>query len=64
MATLSIKGFPDTLYRLLKRRAAAEHRSINQQAILLLEQALVGKPVDVKTWLKETAQLRKRPAAA
>ena len=60
MATLSIKGFPDDLYRLLKRRAAAEHRSINQQAILLLEQQLAGKAVDVKAWLEETARLRKR----
>lgn len=60
MATLTIKGLPDALYRLLKRRAAAEHRSINQQAILLLEQELGRQAVDVKAWLAETARLRKR----
>jgi antitoxin FitA len=60
MATLTIKGLPDPLYRLLKRRAAAEHRSINQQAILLLEQELARETVDVKAWLEESAQLRKR----
>ena len=60
MATLTIKGLPDAVYRLLKRRAAAEHRSINQQAILLLEQELARESVDVKAWLAETARLRKR----
>jgi antitoxin FitA len=60
MATLTIKGIPDALYQRLKRRAAAEHRSINRQAILLLEQELARETVDVKAWLAENARLRKR----
>ncbi len=60
MATLTIKGIPDALYQRLKRRAAAEHRSINRQAILLLEQELARQTIDVKAWLAENARLRKR----
>jgi antitoxin FitA len=60
MATLTIKGMPDKLYELLKKRAAAEHRSINRQAILLIEQELARQTIDVKAWLEETARLRKR----
>jgi plasmid stability protein len=60
MATLSIKGFPDALYRRLKLRATAEHRSISQQAILLLEEGLARATVDPRAWLEETARLRKR----
>ena len=60
MATLTIKGMSDALYRRLKQRAAAEHRSINRQAILILEQELARQSVDVKAWLEETARLKKR----
>ena len=63
MATLTLKGIPDKLYALLKKRAAAEHRSINRQAILLLELQLAHQSIDVKAWLEETDRLRKRLGA-
>ena len=37
MATLTIKGLPDALYRRLKKHAAEERRSINSQVIVCLE---------------------------
>jgi plasmid stability protein len=40
MATLRIKNFPDDLYRRLKEQAEREHRSLAQEVIHLLSQAL------------------------
>jgi plasmid stability protein len=44
MATLTLKNFPDDLYAQLKDRAAQNRRSLNREAILCLEEALVGQP--------------------
>ncbi|MFP3942166.1 MAG: FitA-like ribbon-helix-helix domain-containing protein [Thermoanaerobaculia bacterium] len=41
MATLNIKNFPDTLYGRLQSRADKERRSLSQEVIRLLEQAVV-----------------------
>jgi len=60
MPTLTLKGMSVQLYARLKKRAEAEHRSINRQAILLLEQELARETIDVKAWLQENARLRKR----
>ena len=40
MATLNVKHLPDALYRKLKARAKREHRSVAQEVVVLLEQAL------------------------
>jgi len=40
MATLSINDFPDELYKRLQERAQQEHRSLSQEVIHILEQAL------------------------
>lgn len=40
MATLNVKNFPPELYERLKRRAAAERRSVAQQVVHLLGRAL------------------------
>ena len=40
MATLTIKNLPDPLYAQLKARAAEHRRSINSEAILVVERAL------------------------
>ena len=36
MATLTLKNVPDQLHRRLKKKAAANRRSLNQEAILCL----------------------------
>ena len=41
MATLTIKNLPDQLYARLKARAAEHRRSINSEAILAVERALI-----------------------
>ncbi len=43
MATLTLKNVPDDLYKALKEAAAKNRRSLNQEAILRLEQAVPGK---------------------
>lgn len=40
MATLNIKGFPDSLYNTLRDRAGQEHRSVAQEVIHLLSSSL------------------------
>lgn len=41
MATLTIKNLPDSLYAQLKARASQNRRSINSEAILAVERALI-----------------------
>ncbi len=62
MPTLTIKGLPDDLYRRLKERARANHRSLNREVIVCLEQATTLPVVDPQTWLANAAQLRARLA--
>ena len=40
MASLQIRKLPKNIYSLLKQRAEAEHRSIAQEAIVLLAKGL------------------------
>lgn len=40
MTSLTLKGIPDDVMERLRERAKHERRSLNQQAIYLLEQAL------------------------
>ena len=40
MASLHIRKLPENIYFLLKRRAEAEHRSIAQEAIIILAEGL------------------------
>jgi plasmid stability protein len=40
MAVLNIKNFPDSLYRKLKARAKRKHRSLSQEVVHLLSEAL------------------------
>ena len=48
MASLQVRELPENIYSLLKRRAEAEHRSIAQEAIVLL-----AKGLDTSTSPKE-----------
>ena len=42
MATLNIKNFPDRLYRSIKRRAGKNRRSIAQEVVQLLDEAVTA----------------------
>ena len=58
MATLTLKQVPEDLYRVLKRRAAANRRSLNGEAIFCLEQVLTPRKLDVDSWLTRARDLR------
>lgn len=48
MATLNIKNFPGPLYEKLQERAHREHRSVTQEVIHILDQALEEeKPLSI-----------------
>lgn len=42
MPTLHVRNMPDELYNQLQQRAEAEHRSLNAEVVLLLEQSLAA----------------------
>ena len=42
MSTLVVKNLPDQLHEKLRRQARRNHRSINKEAVAVLEQALGG----------------------
>jgi plasmid stability protein len=44
MATLNVKNFPDRLYRKLKLRAGKHRRSIAQEVVQLLDEAVNSAP--------------------
>ena len=69
MASLHIGELPENIYFLLKRRAEAEHRSIAQEAIVLLAKGLDTSiaPKERRTKLlqkiEEDAELNSETAA-
>lgn len=42
MATLTLKGMSDEAYERLKARAEANHRSLNREAVRILEEAVAS----------------------
>jgi plasmid stability protein len=44
MAVLNVKSVPDKLYRKLQARAKRERRSVAQEVIQILDQALTEQP--------------------
>lgn len=60
MASLTIKGIPDEIYRTLKDRAEANRRSLNQEVIVGLEAHARRTAVGGADLLKRIDALRKR----
>lgn len=63
MATLTIKNVPDEVYERLRRSAAQHRRSINQEAIVCLEQRLQKPEFDVGAFLARVRRLRRKTSA-
>jgi plasmid stability protein len=64
MATLHIKNFPDSLYEKLKELARQEHRSLAQQVIHLLQEAVDQEPVFLLELRKSLEQAETPPRRA
>ncbi len=60
MATITLKNVPDELYERLKRSAAENRRSMNNEAITCLEKMLRVPSVDPKAFLAEVRAMRRR----
>jgi antitoxin FitA len=58
--TLTLKNIPDAIYERLKASAAANHRSLNGEAIVCLEKALRPNKVSVEERLRRADELRAR----
>lgn len=60
MATMTLKNVPDELHEKIKMSAAVNRRSINQEAIYLIEQALAANAVGTEATLAEVRVLREK----
>lgn len=49
MPALGIRSIPKVLYKMLKERAKAEQRSLNQEVIWLLKEGLMGSVAEVES---------------
>ena len=72
MSALTLKSIPPELLQRLRDRAARDHRSLNREVLVLLEQALDGEPGglddrvrrQVERWASLAGQWRSDRAAA
>lgn len=59
MAAITLKSLPATLHRTLKIRAARHKRSLNQEVIALLEEAVApSRRVNIEVMLAEAKRFR------
>lgn len=61
MSTMTIRNIPEDLVDGLKKAAKLHRRSVNQQVLVLLEEACLGKRgevADVESELREIRELR------
>lgn len=60
MASITLKDVPRRLHQRLRARAAKNRRSLNQEALACLEQAVLAEPVDVDALLRLARETRAR----
>ena len=58
MITLTIKNIPPEIYERLKIQAKNNHRSINKEAISILEKAVSIPPLDVEATIARARKIR------
>ena len=58
MITITIKGIPKETHRELKKRAAAHGRSLNREAIAVLESSVRSVPVEAEGIIQRARQFR------
>ena len=58
MATLTIKNLPDEIYAALTRTAKRNRRSINNEAIVVLERSISQIDQDVEQTIQRLRELR------
>ena len=58
MTAVTLKNVPVELYERVKQNAKANHRSINNELINIIERSVMPQPLDVQAWLEKARQLR------
>jgi plasmid stability protein len=59
-ATITIKNIPSGLYDVLKKNAARNHRSINNEIIAIFESTLFSKRIAPDEFLASARKLREK----
>ena len=60
MATITVKNIPDQEYNMLKKLAAAHHRSINREIIYLINKATGSNRIDPTEYMLIARKLREK----
>jgi len=60
MPSITVKNIPEDLYKRLKQLAGANHRSINSEVIVCIEQALHSQRLDLDESQTDTRSLREK----
>jgi plasmid stability protein len=59
-ATITIKNIPSNLYDLIKKNAARNHRSINNEIISIIENTFLSREISSDDFLAAAKRLRKK----
>ena len=62
MVAITVKNIPEMIYARVKERAKANHRSINNELITILEQAVLSQPINFAETLERTKRIRELTA--
>ena len=63
MTNLTVKNIPPLIYERLKQRAADNHRSINGEILMIIEQALQTRtPAEVERLIEDARKVRELTA--
>ena len=62
MPNFTVKNIPPELFARLKQRAESNHRSLNSEIILCIEQAVGSFRVDPQAFLATARRLREKTA--
>ena len=58
--TITLKNIPHDLYELIKQNAAENRRSINNEVVSIIENALRSQKIDPEDFLATVRKLRER----
>ena len=62
MYSVTVKNIPADIYKSLKQLANANRRSMNEEIIAIIEEAIKSKKNVSEEFLKRARQLREKPA--
>ncbi|MFO8029348.1 MAG: Arc family DNA-binding protein [Cyclonatronaceae bacterium] len=60
MPSITVKNIPEPIYQQLKKRAQAQHRSINSEIIACLEQSTLSHRPSPEEFLRQARKMRQQ----